>query len=621
MSSQAVLEQYNTACEKVYRQASNETATNATESCAACHRTYGDISYAEKNAPEPAAVLTPADKEALQAALLAAEDGDDTALKAWVSTFAGAGHTELIVVEDTTDSHKGRQRSNLGSPLYIAAVLNMPDAVNVLLKLGDDPNYSHPEHSGSPVLHAAELGYDEVLGHLLTATGYDFAAAPLTVDRKNFLGQGMPQYEEGGLSPLALAARNSRLSTVKLLLELPGARSAWLHRTDSFGRDLVEATCERMALTTREAVKEELKQIVGLLCAASGRDGEAALRELVPTTAVATLNERRRMRELRARCLVAERAKEAEAREKGLAEIAKHYVPTHPQLYDATMPLELTPSPSSAVSEPIPGVLAFPLLSEGCCKTFWDELHAYERAAAECASLPLHVRHDGNLGKLEEIGFANALHAIETAIAPILAERLPDLGNGDGFEVYHAFVTRNFVGRDSNATFKMHCDKSALTINICLHMSDDAKGSTVGFYNLSEQDEPNSVPEDPKHRVYTHVHTVGAAVVHDGCQWHKTDPILQGTRGSLICWARRRSDGERPTVGQHVRLRPTARVTTGVLAGGKVGVLKADDGVSRQPFEVASLEEGVKETSWYHTTDLEVAPSASVEKNSVYDVD
>jgi len=560
------------------------------------------------NTSDIGAVLLPADKEALHAALLTEEDGQDTALIDWWRAFSDAGHKELIVVEETTDSHKGQQRSNLGTPLYVAAVLNMPEAVRTLLNLGDDPNFSHPEHSDSPVLHAAERAYDEVLGHLLSATGYDFVAAPLTVDRKTFLGQGVPQYEEGGLSPLALAARNSRLSTVRRLIEIPEARLAWLHRRDSFGRDLVEATCERIALTTREAVKDELKQIVRMLCATSGRDGAAALHDLVPPTDVATSHERRRMRELRARCLVAERAKEAEECKRGLAEIAQHYVPTHPRVYDATTPLKLAPD-VPAVNEPIPGVLAFPLLSEDCCKTLWEELHAYERAAAECPSLPLHVRHDGNFGKLEEIGFLSALHAIEKAIAPILAERLPDLGDGDGFEVYHAFVTRNFVGRDSNATFKMHCDKSALTINICLHMSGDAKGSTVGFYNLSEADDPNSVPEDPKHRVYTHTHAVGTAVVHDGCQWHKTDPILQGTRGSLICWARRRSNGERPTVGQQVRLRPTARVTGGVLAGGKVGVLKADDGISRQPFEVVSLEEGVKETSWYHTTDLEVAPT------------
>ena len=57
---------------------------------------------------------------------------------------------------------------------------------------------------------------------------------------------------------------------------------------------------------------------------------------------------------------------------------------------------------------------------------------------------------------------------------------MPDVG---AFECYHAFVTRNFVGRDQNATFKMHCDKSDLTFNLCLHASEDFEGSTVGFYS------------------------------------------------------------------------------------------------------------------------------------------
>ena len=98
---------------------------------------------------------------------------------------------------------------------------------------------------------------------------------------------------------------------------------------------------------------------------------------------------------------------------------------------------------------------------------------------------------------------------------------------------------------------------------------------------------------------------VGSAVVHDGRQWHKTDPILRGTRGSLICWARKRTTSARPEVGRLVRLRPDARVRDGVLAGGATAVLQADDGVSRQPFEVVSLD-GSGETSFYHTTDLDV---------------
>ena len=43
-----------------------------------------------------------------------------------------------------------------------------------------------------------------------------------------------------------------------------------------------------------------------------------------------------------------------------------------------------------------------------------------------------------------------------------------------------------------------------------------------------------------------------------------------------------------------------------VLAGGRVGELKADDGVSRQPFEVQELHGAA--TTFYHTTDLVVVP-------------
>merc|ERR1712087_1042605 len=157
-----------------------------------------------------------------------------------------------------------------------------------------------------------------------------------------------------------------------------------------------------------------------------------------------------------------------------------------------------------------------------------------------------------------------------------------------------------------NATFKMHCDKSALTLNVCLHASDDLKGSTVGFYALSDAErakEPRRVPEDPTHRVYTHTHSVGTAVIHDGRQWHKTDPIERGTRGSLILWLREKCEKARPVVGQCVRLKSTARARGGALNDGRIGVLQNDDGVSRQPFEVGSLG-GDGETSFYHTDDL-----------------
>ena len=82
------------------------------------------------------------------------------------------------------------------------------------------------------------------------------------------------------------------------------------------------------------------------------------------------------------------------------------------------------------------GVLSFPLLSAELCQKAWEELHAYEAAAASNTELPLHVRHDGNLGSLETLGFLPLLKSIERAVAPVLAARLPAFGR---CEVHPAF--------------------------------------------------------------------------------------------------------------------------------------------------------------------------------------
>jgi hypothetical protein len=70
-------------------------------------------------------VILPRDRAALMEALMEADDGHELALACWYRSFARAGHSEVIVVEDTKDSHRGRERSNLGTPLYMAAVLNL----------------------------------------------------------------------------------------------------------------------------------------------------------------------------------------------------------------------------------------------------------------------------------------------------------------------------------------------------------------------------------------------------------------------------------------------------------------------------------------------------------------
>lgn len=109
-------------------------------------------------------------------------------------------------------------------------------------------------------------------------------------------------------------------------------------------------------------------------------------------------------------------------------------------------------------SEPYPGIIYFDLLSETCCFQIWEELHRYEQLAIQQPEwgLPLNVRHDGNLGSLQDCGFGPLLEALNQICQPLVAKHLPNIGK---FQIYHSFLTRNHVSRQENATFKVHCDK------------------------------------------------------------------------------------------------------------------------------------------------------------------
>jgi len=124
--------------------------------------------------------------------------------------------------------------------------------------------------------------------------------------------------------------------------------------------------------------------------------------------------------------------------------------PLDPPPHDDALPLPSPPLPS------LPDTFTFPLLTETCCATLYAELIHYESTARDNPELqlPLHIRHDGNLGNLESCGFAAVLKAIENIWQPLLARFMPEKGN---CEVYHAFLTQNWVAWDA---IKTHCDKS-----------------------------------------------------------------------------------------------------------------------------------------------------------------
>merc|ERR1740138_1872626 len=98
----------------------------------------------------------------------------------------------------------------------------------------------------------------------------------------------------------------------------------------------------------------------------------------------------------------------------------------------------------------------------------------------------------------------------------------------------HAFLTKNFVGREE--TFKRHVDKYAVTLNICLHRTPDVEGSGVFFFEGSVADKP----------CYRHEHEIGLAVLHSSKEWHQTEPLRVGERGSVIMWFTKASHEESP---------------------------------------------------------------------------
>lgn len=562
--------------------------------------------------PKNGKTTTPADFEglvALQQAILAAEHDNFGPLKQW---YRQRDDPSLI---DT-----GAKNTNHGTPLYIATVLDSPKAVETLLSIGADPNWNHPIHGDTCLLHASERGYVECLRHLLNSRDIK-GTMHKTVDRKIFLGQGMPQYQEGGRNPLHVAALNGRVDAVKLLLEFDKQRqqSQWLQQKDSFGRGMVQVVADAVAMKQETSpIRSSLDFILHLIAAPLGmKDGREWS---IPSASEAIAAERERQRSLRARCLQSQLRKQQIDRIRGLQTIERSYSPLHLDVYCSSVPRDAVIEESlldsgAQIQEPLPGVFTIPLLGPEFCSRVWDELHHYEEAALAHPEnrLPLHERHDGNLGNLQDCGFANFLGALQSLLQPLVDQCLHNAGP---FEIYHAFLTRNWPELEKNATFKLHRDKSDWTFNVCLHKSEDVIGSTVGFYAANLPDE-NSGDSDELHemeqlsRAFTYEHKVGAVVFHSGSHFHKTDPIQRGTRGSLIMWARRlsthkESNHRRPKVGDVVCLGGNSRVKEGVLAKGGVGVVLDDDQVSKQPFRVGLIqqERAGREHSYYHIDDL-----------------
>lgn len=98
-----------------------------------------------------------------------------------------------------------RLTNRLNAQLYEACNQGNRETVARLLALGMDPNYSAGTDSITPLMTAAEHGFDEILGDLLATRRCD-------ANRTNVYGQ----------TALVFAAQNDRLACVRLLVAAPG---------------------------------------------------------------------------------------------------------------------------------------------------------------------------------------------------------------------------------------------------------------------------------------------------------------------------------------------------------------------------------------------------------------
>lgn len=224
-----------------------------------------------------------------------------------------------------------------------------------------------------------------------------------------------------------------------------------------------------------------------------------------------------------------------------LAVVAARYVPLDPTLFvaapDAAADAEAVAASACHVGPPSFGVLALPLLDAARCASLARELAHYEALAPQLA-LPLFYRHDDNLGSLERCGFAPLLERLTALVAPLLRRLVPSSTAAQTLRARHAFLTRNAPGRRQTtevANFKLHRDKSAVTLNVCIERSADVRGSEVAFYRAPPASAAVETPsEDDVEVVYEHA--LGQCVLHTGAHWHRTRPIVVGARSSLIVW-------------------------------------------------------------------------------------
>lgn len=421
----------------------------------------------------------------------------------------------------------------LGSPAGLDLVLN---ALRYQSKPGHDQQQGLPclndlDSIGlSPVHSAIELGSLDCLQVLLKANA---DVNQCTQDASYQLGQTCTIYLEGGRTPLHMAVRKLSPMCVELLLEFSADPDA----QDTFLQTPRETVWEMLVLCS-ESQKSRAEAIAQSL-------GVTARTSQTPTFIMA-INTRKEA-ELRKRIQQAAAKKVAEE-DACILQSMQSYEPLDAELmlasnqafrkgqnvvlwqesqtssnncddFKFSRSLTITGTRSSGVESSFGGVFVFDLLSADLCKRIWMETENYvEQAKKHDWSMP--VRHDGGIDVARVFPklVAMVVEAAMPAIVSLMSSAVHKI------KLRHAFRTFNYVGREEE--FKRHQDKYAVTLNICLHKTADVLGSGVYFFDS----EADCIQK------YRHEHQVGVAILHSSKEWHQTEQIGRGERGSMIMW-------------------------------------------------------------------------------------
>ncbi|CAK9047147.1 2-oxoglutarate and iron-dependent oxygenase domain-containing protein CP2 (Protein CUPULIFORMIS 2), partial [Durusdinium trenchii] len=182
---------------------------------------------------------------------------------------------------------------------------------------------------------------------------------------------------------------------------------------------------------------------------------------------------------------------------------------------------ENTPSAwRKILTEEIPGVYSFKLVTEAFCDTFLEEVFNFYKSGLP-AKRPNSMNAYGII--LNDIGMEPLIDELQRVLQPLGELLFP--GPGNCWDGHHCFIVRYRSGEDLG--LDMHTDDSDVTFNLCLGL--DFTGAGLQFCGMS------GAPDHRKHR-HSYFHRKGHCVMHLGRRRHGADDITSGERLNLILW-------------------------------------------------------------------------------------